>query len=162
MKIPENLIRLLEESGVAYERVPHSEAFTAQELAEAEHVKGRKHAKVVVVKSGGELMMAVLPTDRLLDLEKFEAETGKAAELASEGEFRSQFPDCELGAIPPFGMLYGLPTYVDANLTDEESIVFEAGTRTDAIRISFRNYERLAKPTMVADIGVKLHPMKAA
>ena len=161
MNIPERLIRILEEGGVAYRRMPHTEAFTAQEHAEAEHVKGRKHAKVVIVKGGEELMMAVLPSDRLLDLEKFEAETGKAAELASEDEFRSRFPDCELGAIPPFGGLYGMETYVDANLADEGSIVFEAGTRTDAIRIPYRDFGRLEKP-MVVDIGVKLHSMKAA
>ncbi len=161
MKIPEKLIRLLEENGVAYERIPHPEAFTAQELAEAEHVKGRKHAKVVMVKRGVELMMVVLPSDRLLDLERFKAETGTAAELASEDEFRSHFPGCELGAIPPFGELYGMATYVDKNLKEEEAIVFEAGTRTEAIRIPYRDFERLAKPTVV-DVGGKLHPMKAA
>ena len=161
MKIPERLIRILEEGGVTYQRLPHSEAFTAQELAEAEHVKGRKHAKVVLVKSREELVMAVLPSDRLLDLKKFEAETGSAAELASEDEFRSRFPDCELGAIPPFGGLYGMETFVDTHLAEEESIIFEAGTRKEAMRIRYRDFGRLVNPTVV-DIGNKLHSMKAA
>jgi Ala-tRNA(Pro) deacylase len=161
MKIPEKLIKLLEDNGVGYETLRHPEAYTAMELAEAEHVKGRRHAKVVIVKSGEDLVMAVLPSDRMLDLERFEAVTGKNAKLADEEEFKSRFPDCEVGTMPPFGGLYGLPTYVDVTLREEESFVCEAGTHTDAIRIAFRDFERLAEPTFV-DVAIKMHSSKAA
>jgi Ala-tRNA(Pro) deacylase len=159
MEIPEKLISYLNQKKVGYEILHHPEAFTAQTIAAAEHIKGRRHAKVVMVKSGGQHLMTVLPADSRVDLEKIEQVTGKPALLESEAEFKGLFPDCAPGTMPPFGDLYGVPTYVDRNLTKEDYIVFEAGTHTDAIRLSYRDYEQTAKPR-VEEFAVKLHSVK--
>jgi Ala-tRNA(Pro) deacylase len=156
MGIPARLIEFLNQGKARYEILHHPEAFTAQELAAIEHVKGRSHAKVVMVKAEGSLFMTVLPADHRVDLEKFQKLTGKSAALATETDFKALFPDCATGSMPPFGNLYGIDTYVDHSLTENEKIVFEAGTHSDAIKMSLADYERLAKPN-VADFAVKLH-----
>lgn len=161
MKIPLQLIDCLNESKVRYEILHHPEAVTAQRIAQAEHVKGRHHAKVVMIKSGEQRLMAVLPADHQIDLEKVGKVIGKTALLDSEKEFKSLFPDCAIGAMPPFGNLYGLPTYVDKSLAAQDYIVFEAGTHSDAIKLSYRDYEKIVKP-QVEDLAVKLQPMKGA
>jgi Ala-tRNA(Pro) deacylase len=161
MKIPLQLIDCLNESKVRYEILHHPEAVTAQRIAQAEHVKGRHHAKVVMIKSGGERLMAVLPADHQIDLEKVGKVIGKTASLDSEKKFKSLFPDCAIGARPPFGNLYGLPTYVDKSLAAQDYIVFEAGTHSDAIKLSYRDYEKIVKP-QVEDLAIKLQPMKGA
>lgn len=156
MGIPDRLAGLLEKNRVHFEILQHREAFTAQELAAIEHVKGKQHAKVVMVKSGGERLMAVVPADHRVDLEKLSKVTGKRLELAAEEEFAPLFPDCAKGTMPPFGLLYDLQTYVDLSLTQSEHIVFEAGTHTEAVKMRYADYERLAKPT-VGDFAAKLH-----
>jgi Ala-tRNA(Pro) deacylase len=156
MGVPARLIDFLNQSKVRYEVLHHPEAFTAQELAAVEHVKGRSYAKVVMVKTGAELLMAVLPADHRIDLEKLGEVTGRPMALASEGEFKELFPDCAVGTMPPFGQLYGVGTYLDKSLADADRIVFEAGTHSDAVKMRYADYERLAKPT-VADFAVKLH-----
>src|SRR6266699_1122470 len=161
MKIPLQLIDCLNESKVRYEILHHPEAVTAQRIAQAEHVKGRHHAKVVMIKSGEQHVMAVLPADHQIDLEKVSKAIGKAASLDTEQEFTLLFPDCAIGAMPPFGNLYGLPTYVDKSLSKEDYIVFEAGTHTDAIKLSYRDYEKIVKPR-VADLAIKILLMKGA
>ena len=161
MKIPKRLIDCLNESKAGYEILHHPEAITAQRIAQAEHVKGRHHAKVVMVKSGEEHVMAVLPADHQIDLEKAAKAMGKAVSLNRENEFKSLFPDCAVGAMPPFGNLYGVPTYVDKSLTQEDYIVFEAGTHTDAIKLSYLDYEKIVKP-QVADLASKIQPMGGA
>ena len=161
MKIPLQLIDCLNESKVRYEILHHPEAVTAQRIAQAEHVKGRHHAKVVMIKSGEQRLMAVLPADHQIDLEKVGKIIGKTAPLDSEKEFKSLFPDCAIGAMPPFGNLYGLPTYVDKSLAAQDYIVFEAGTHSDAIKLSYRDYEKIVKP-QVEDLAIKLQPMKGA
>ena len=161
MPIPERLVTYLREKKVAFEVLHHQEAFTAQTIAAVEHIKGRHHAKVVMVKSGAEHLMMVLPADCRIDLEKLETLIGKPASLESEAEFKALFPDCAPGTMPPFGDLYGLPTYVDRSLTKEDFIVFEAGTHTDAIRLKYDDYERVANP-LVEDFAIKLHAIKKA
>lgn len=161
MKIPLQLIDCLNESKVRYEILHHPEAVTAQRIAQAEHVKGRHHAKVVMIKSGEQRLMAVLPADHQIDLEKVGKVIGKTASLDSEKEFKSLFPDCAIGAMPPFGNLYGLPTYVDKSLAAQDYIVFEAGTHSDAIKLSYRDYEKIVKP-QVEDLAIKPQPMKGA
>jgi Ala-tRNA(Pro) deacylase len=161
MEIPNKLINYLNEKKISYEILHHPEAFTAQTIAAAEHVKGRHHAKVVMVKSGGEHLMTVLPADSRVDLEKLEKLTGKSTSLEREAEFKDLFPDCAPGTMPPFGDLYGVPTYVDRNLASEDYIVFEAGTHTDAIRLAYSDYERAAKPR-VEEFAVKLQSVKPA
>jgi Ala-tRNA(Pro) deacylase len=159
LKIPKQLIDCLEENKVDYEILHHPEAVTAQRIAQAEHVKGRRHAKIVMVKSGEQHLMIVLPADHQIDLKKLKKAVGKAVSLDSEQEFKPLFPDCVVGAMPPFGNLYGVPTYVDNRLAQEEYIVFEAGTHTDAIKLSYRDYEKIAKPR-VEDFAIKIQPMK--
>src|SRR5438552_19072024 len=99
--------------------------------------------------------MAVRPADHQVDLKKLRKSTGKAASLDTEREFKSLFTDCALGAMPPFGNLYGVPTYVDKSLSQEEYIVFEAGTHTDAIKLRYRDYEKIVKPR-IEDLAVKI------
>ena len=159
LKIPKQLIDCLKENKVDYEILHHPEAVTAQRIAQAEHVKGRHHAKIVMVKSGEQHLMTVLPADHQIDLKKLKKAVGKAVSLDSEQEFKPLFPDCAVGAMPPFGNLYGVPTYVDKSLSQEEYIVFEAGTHTDAIKLSYRDYEKIAKPR-VEDFAIKIQPMK--
>jgi Ala-tRNA(Pro) deacylase len=159
LKIPKQLIDCLKENKVDYEILHHPEAVTAQRIAQAEHVKGRRHAKIVMVKSGEQHLMTVLPADHQIDLKKLKKAVGKAVSLDTEQEFKPLFPDCAVGAMPPFGNLYGVQTYVDKSLSQEEYIVFEAGTHTDAIKLSYRDYEKIAKPR-VEDFAIKIQPMK--
>ena len=151
MQIPKQLINCLNESGVSYEILQHPEAMTAQRVAQVEHIKARHQAKVVMVKSDGKHLMTVIPADRRIDLLKVEKLTGKPASLETEQDFKSIFPDCAVGAMPPFGNLYGLATYVDERLTQQDYIVFEAGTHTDAIKLSYSDYEKIVRP-QVADL----------
>jgi Ala-tRNA(Pro) deacylase len=113
MEIPQRLISYLNEKKIRYDIVHHPEAFTAQTIAAAEHVKGRHHAKVVMVKSENDHLMTVLSSNGRVDLEKLERAVGRPVTLEPEPEFKSLFPDCAPGTMPPFGNLYGLPTYVD-------------------------------------------------
>ena len=161
MEISRQLIDCLDQNNVEYEILHHSEAVTAQRIAQAEHVKGRHQAKVVIMKAGDQRVMLVLPADHYVDLEKVERVVGEAVSFDHENEFRSLFPDCVIGAMPPFGNLYGLPTYVDKSLSEQDYIVFEAGTHTDAIIMNYRDYENIVKPK-VADLAIKLQPMKGA
>jgi len=161
MEIPKRLIDCLNENKVHYEVLHHPEAVTAQRIAQVEHVKGRHHAKVVMIKSGDQHLMMVLSADHQIDLEKVEKSIGRVVSLDKEQEFKSIFPDCAIGAMPPFGNLYELPTYVDEHLAEQDDIVFEAGTHTDAIKMSYRDYEKIVKPE-VKDLAIKLQPMKGA
>ena len=161
MEIPKRLIDCLNENKAQYEILRHPEAVTAQRIAQAEHVKGSHQAKVVIVKSGDQHLMMVLSADRQIDLEKAEKTIGNAVSLGKEQEFKSLFPDCAIGAMPPFGNLYNLPTYVDKHLSEQDYIVFEAGTHTDAIKMNYRDYKKIVKPK-VADLGIKLEPMRGA
>jgi Ala-tRNA(Pro) deacylase len=159
MEIPKRLIDCLNENKVQYEVLHHAEAVTAQRIAEAEHVKGRHQAKVVMIKSGDQHLMVVLPADHRIDLEKLEKVTGTPVSLDQEQGFQSLFPESVIGAMPPFGNLYGLTTYVDKDLAEQDYIVFEAGTHTDAIKMSYRDYEKIVQPK-VEDLAIKLQPMK--
>jgi Ala-tRNA(Pro) deacylase len=161
MEMPRRLIECLDENKVRYQVLQHPEAVSAQRIAQAEHVKGRHHAKVVIVKADDAHLMMVLPADHHIDLEKIEKAIGKPVSLDKEQEFKSLFPDCAIGAMPPFGNLYGLPTYVERDLAEQDYIVFEAGTHTDVIKMSYRDYEKIVKPE-VNDLAVKLQPMKGA
>ena len=147
MGCKEELEAYLRESKVPFQVQHHAVAYTAQEVAAAEHIPGRMLAKVVMVLGDGKLAMFVLPAPARLDLEKVAAALGiKEARLAHEEEFADRFPGCEVGAMPPFGNLYDLPVYVDKSLAEDETIVFEAGTHTDTMSMKYADYERLAKP----------------
>ena len=144
-----------------YEILHNPEAFTVQTIAAAGHIKGRHHAKVVMVKSGGQHLMTMLPADHRAALQKLEKIAGEPASLETEEEFESLFPNCAKGAMRPFGNLYGLPTCVDKRLTQEDYIVFEAGAHTDAIKLNDRGYEQIVKPR-VEDRAIKVHPIQRA
>jgi len=161
MEIPKQLIDCLNQNKVRYEILHHSEAATAQRIAQAEHIKGRHQAKVVMIKAGDQHLMMALPADHHIDLKKVAKAIGESVFLGKENDFKSLFPDSVIGAMPPFGNLYGLPTYVDKHLAEQDHILFEAGTHTDAIKMSYSDYEKIVKPK-VGDLAIKLHPMKRA
>jgi len=147
MSVSNRLETLLEESGVPFEVIDHSQAFTAQEEAAASHVPGRHWAKTVAVLVDGEPALAVVPATRRLDLDKLRRVVGTTdVTVAREAEFQGLYPDCELGAMPPFGELYGQRTFIDETLREEEMIAFHAGDHRTAIEMSFSDYERLCEP----------------
>lgn len=135
---------------IKYVSVAHSPAYTAQEIAARVHIKGRKLAKTVMVTVNGKLAMAVLPASRKVDIDYFRKEIGADdVELASEEEFKGMFPDCEIGAMPPFGNLYGMDVFADQSLIEDDEIAFSAGTHTELIKLPFIDYKRLVKPRIV-------------
>ncbi len=149
MGCKEELEAYLRENKVPFQFQHHAVAYTAQEVAAAEHVPGRLLAKVVMVMADGKLAMFVLPAPARVDLEKAGTVLGaNEARLAREEEFADRFPGCEVGAMPPFGGLYDLPVYADKSLAEDETIVFEAGTHTDTMSMKYGDYERLANPNV--------------
>lgn len=135
---------------VRYVSIRHSPAFTAAEVAQSAHVSGRDFAKTVIVVIDDEMVMVVLPASRrvlLNDLREMLDTTH--LRLATEAEFRDRFPDCELGAMPPFGNLYGMRVYVSSLLAEEKEIAFNAGTHTEIIQLAYADFDRLVKPTVL-------------
>jgi len=144
------LREFLDKNQIKYVLITHSTAYTAQEIAAVVHIKGKELAKSVIVKLDDVMAMAVLPASLHIDLAQLRTATGaKAIALASESEFKSKFPDCETGAMPPFGNLYGLAVYADQSLAADKEIAFNAGSHNELIRLPFADFERLAKPTML-------------
>ena len=143
----ERLKDFLDSNSVRYITIRHSPAFTAQEIAASAHIKGRELAKTVMVKIDGKLAMAVIPAQRMLDLEKLSDATGGAkVEIAVEEEFIEAFPGCELGAMPPFGNIYGIDVFVALELTEDEEIAFNAGSHSELVQLSYADFESLAMP----------------
>ena len=137
----------LDERHAPYATLSHTRTITAHETAAAAHVGEQLFAKTVMLKIDGEMAMMVMPAAYRIDLTRLSrALGGSAVELAQESDFKDAFPDCELGAMPPFGNLYGMPAYVDARLSGHPEIVFNAGTHTDAVRMPYAEFERLAEP----------------
>jgi Ala-tRNA(Pro) deacylase len=153
MDCKERLEAYFRENGVPYEVQEHRVAFTAQRVAASEHVPGKRFAKVVIAEEDGELVMLVLPASSVVDTRKAAEVVGKPVRLAAEREFAPRFPDCEAGAMPPFGNLYDMPVYVDRDLGTSERIVFQAGTHTVTMSVPYAEFERLARP-IVADLAV--------
>jgi Ala-tRNA(Pro) deacylase len=140
----------LDERRVRYVSLKHSPAFTAQEIAASAHIPGRELAKVVVVKIDGEMALVVLPAPEMVRMNHLRAETGASkVELATEEEFKDRFPDCEVGAMPPFGNLYGMDTFVEESLTRGEQIAFNAGTHTELIRMTYVDFRDLVRPRVL-------------
>ncbi len=148
MSISVRIKNHLEENHVPYLPLTHHSSFTASGAAAVMHVSGREVAKTVVVQAGKEYYLVVLPSSYHVKPEKLAQVIGKPVRLATEAEFASLFPDCELGAMPPLGELYGLPVYVDESLAADREIIFNAGTHRDAIRINYDDFVRLALPTI--------------
>lgn len=150
----ERLKKFLDEKGVSYEAIAHMAAYTAQGVAAAMHVPGRELAKSTVIKVDGRFGLAVLPAHRRVDLEHLRQMAGaQSVSLASEAEFQGLFPGCEVGAMPPFGNLYDLPVWVDESLRKDPTIVFNAGTHREAIRMAFADFERLVHPVVGSIAG---------
>ncbi len=148
MACVERVKRLLEQNQVSYEVIPHREAFTSQEVAETSHVPGRRLAKVVVLREAkGAYLMAVLPAREHIDLPHLQRESGRpGVAMAAEDEIQRLFPDCEVGAMPPFGNLYQLPMYLDACFRGEEDFYFQAGNHHEVVKLKFKDFERLVQP----------------
>ncbi len=146
----ERLKQFLDTNAVKYVSVKHSPAYTAQEVAALAHVPGQEWAKTVMVKLDGRMAMAVVPASSrvIFDLLK-EASGARVAELATEQEFRDLCPGCEVGAMPPFGNLFGMEVFADESLAKDPEIAFNAGTHTEMVRLPFPDFVRLVKPKVV-------------
>jgi Ala-tRNA(Pro) deacylase len=143
----------LRDNQVPYQTQHHPTAFTAQAVAESAHISGQLLAKVVMVVADGQMVMLVLPAAHRVDVAHTAAVLdAREVRLAEESELAATFVDCEVGAMPPFGNLYGLPVYVDQTLAADETIFFQAGTHTDTMSLTFADFERLVKPN-VADFA---------
>lgn len=141
------LIEFLDGNQIKYVTIIHSPAFTAQEVAANAHIPGQQLAKTVMVKLDGEMAMAVLPAPKLVDFSLLKGAAGvQQADLAGEREFGNMFPECEVGAMPPFGNLYDMGVYVDESLTEDDEIAFNAGSHTMLIKLPYMDFERLVNP----------------
>ena len=145
------LTEFLDSRRIKYVTITHSPAYTAQTIAASAHVPGKELAKTVIVKIDGEFAMVVLPASFRVDLQHLKATTGAdAVDLATEAEFKNLFPDCELGAMPPFGNLYDMDVYVAEELAEDEEIAFSAGSHAELVRLSYRDFEQLVQPRITA------------
>jgi Ala-tRNA(Pro) deacylase len=150
------LQRFLDEHNILYTRISHSLAYTSQGIAALAHIPGRELAKTVVVKIDGKMAMAVLPASAHVDLNRMRAAVcANAVELATETEFKDRFPDCETGAMPPFGNLYDLPVFVDDSLTRDKEMVFNACSHRELIRMAYADFEKLVKPEVLSLVRAK-------
>jgi len=155
MAIAAKLKSFLDEQKVPYHLLAHHERFTSPEIAQALHVPGHMLAKVVVVKADDQVLIVALDANRQIDLEALGKAVGATmVGLVTEDELRQKFPDCEVGAMPPFGNLYDLPVVVDEALTNDTNIVFEAGNHHEAIKLAYADFDRLVHPK-VAAVGVR-------
>jgi len=139
----------LDSHNIRYLVLSHSLAYTAQGIAALTHVSGKKLAKTVIVKIDGILAMAVVPASLHVDLDRLRKLTGaQTVEVASEREFKDAFPDCETGAMPPFGNLYDMTVYADESLTGNQEVTFSAGTHRELIRMNWEDMARLVNPVV--------------
>ncbi len=147
--MPETRVKdFLDKEHVKYVTIGHSPAYTAQEIAALAHIPGKELAKTVIVKVDGVLTMVVIPASEMLRLDHLRQTMGtEHVELADENEFKGAFPDCETGAMPPFGNLYGMKVFVAQALREDDEIAFNAGSHDELIRLPYAEYERLVHPT---------------
>lgn len=143
------LKEFLESHQVKYVSLMHSPAFTSQEVAASAHVSGKQFAKTVIVKAPEGLAMVVLPANQQVNFSALSAQLGGEVDLARESEFKNKFPDCEVGAMPPFGNLFDVPVYVAASLSDHDHIVFNAGSHAELMQVAFADFKRLVKPKAI-------------
>ncbi len=143
------LQQFLDSNLIKYQIITHSVAYTAQGVAALTHISGKELAKTVVVKIDDLLAMAVVPASTTVDLKRLRmVAKAKSARLSTEDEFRNFFPDCETGAMPPFGNLYGMAVYADERLAQDKEIAFNAGTHRELIRMSWADYVQIAGPVV--------------
>jgi Ala-tRNA(Pro) deacylase len=158
MPIPTHISKYLDSQHVAYQSCRHAPAYTAQGIAQAQHLSGKKLAKVVMVNTGdNKLVMAVVPANCRVDLDRLgRLMDTDAIRLATEEEFKGVFPECELGAMPPLGNIYHMDVWVDDSLKSYPDICFNAGTHAEIIQMAFPDFVRLVQPKMGL-FGVLLH-----
>jgi len=145
-----SLKEFLDKHNVRYIVISHSPAYTAQGIAALTHIPGKELAKTVMIKMDGSLVMAVLPASYHVDLMRLKAEAmATTVALASESEFKGRFPDCEIGAMPPFGNLYGIEVFADESLAKDEEIAFNAGSHRELVRLAWKDFEKLVKPKVI-------------
>ena len=144
-----NLPSYLDDHGVTYRLSHHSETYTSQDLAQAEHVSGKTVIKPVLVKADGQFMMCALPASHKVDLMELRQQLRcKEVSIADESQLQQIFKDCELGAEPPIGRLWGLQTLMDESLTSDDMVMFQAGTHDQAVTMTLAEYRRIAQPEM--------------
>ncbi len=144
------LKEFLDHQRVKYVSIRHSPAFTAQEVAASAHLSGKEVAKTVMVKIDGKMAMLVLPANRKVIIQDLRESSGaREAKFASEQEFKAMFPDCETGAMPPFGNLYGMDVYVAPSLTEDAQIAFNAGTHAELIQMAYTDFAKLVNPKLM-------------
>jgi Ala-tRNA(Pro) deacylase len=144
------LKEFLDSRGVKYVSIQHSPAFTAPEIAASAHIAGSDFAKTVIVKIDGQMAMVVLPAHRKIVISELrDLLLSEKVELATEDEFMGRFPDCDLGAMPPFGNLYDMPVYIDKSLTEHPEIAFNAGTHREVIKMPWEHFSLLADPIVM-------------
>ena len=144
------LVEFLNKNGVPHQVIPHRLAFTARTVAGAAHIPGREMAKTVVVDLDGQHVLAVVPANRRVNLERLRQAAGAYyADLAEEWELAHDFPGCEPGTLPPFGDLFGLDVYVEPHLAEDADITFSAGNHREVVRMAYKDFERLAHPILV-------------
>ncbi len=149
------LREFLDGQGIPYVAIPHAVAYTTKEVAALTHISNKELAKTVIVKVDRELAMAVLPASYEVDLSLLQAATGATGvSLAKESEFKDRFPECEIGAMPPFGNLYGMAVYVDERLSKDKDIAFNAGSHNELVRMAYADFERLVTPTVLKFSGL--------
>jgi Ala-tRNA(Pro) deacylase len=145
------LKEFLDREKIKYVSIIHSPAYTAQEVAASAHITGKELAKTVIVQLDGQKAMAVLPANRKIVLQDLRDVTGAdQVKFVPEDDFKKQFPDCETGAMPPFGNLYGMEVFVAESLTRNEEIVFNAGSHTEVIKLAYHDFERLVRPNVMS------------
>jgi len=146
----EKLKSYLDENKIKYVTIKHSSAYTAQEIAALAHIPGKDLAKTVIIKINGKMAMAVLPASYKVSFDELKETLGMTeVRLAYEQEFIDKFPDCEAGAMPPFGNIYGMEVYVADSLAEDEEIAFNACNHTELIKMKFSDFEKLVKPKRI-------------
>ncbi len=146
----QKLKEFLESNQVKYVSIKHSPAYTAQEIAASAHIPGLEMAKTVMVKIDGKMALSVLPASYKVDFDLLKLNVGaNRVELANEQEFKTLFPECEVGAMPPFGNLYNMDTFAAEKLAEDVDIFFNAGTHTELIRLKYKDFENLVHPKVV-------------
>jgi Ala-tRNA(Pro) deacylase len=142
--------KFLDDHHIHYKTIPHTPAYTAQEIASLAHISGRELAKTVMVKIDGKLAMVIEPANSKVNLRAFKELIGASnVELASEYDFSNKFPECETGAMPPFGNLYDMDVFIEDDLTRDKTIAFNAGSHSELIQMSYKDFAKLVKPTVI-------------
>ncbi len=149
MSTNNRLINFLDYHNIKFKLLNHDTTYTCEQLAHKLHVSPSNIAKTVIIKYDKGFAMIVLPADKKIVLRYLKNMlTSDNLELAKESEFKKLFPDCEPGAMPPFGNLYKLPVFVARSLTHDDEIIFNAGTHCDAIKMKFDDYTRIVSPNI--------------